>query len=57
METNIYKGFYSGRIVRHKGERKVIRRVMKDNHGELVIEFVDLSKCNNMRDIELDGRK
>ncbi len=45
-----------GQIVRHKGERKVVRRVYRDR-GVLTVEFVDMSKCMDMKDIELDGRK
>jgi hypothetical protein len=47
----------TGQIIRHKGERKVVRQVYKDNQGKIVIEFVDRTKCSDMKDIEIDGRK
>lgn len=51
------KELYRGRIVRHKGERKVIKNSYRDHKGIFVVEFVDNSKCFDVRDIELDGRR
>jgi len=47
----------TGQIIRHKGERKVVKYAYKDRLGVFTIEFVDRTKCTNMKDIELDGRK
>jgi hypothetical protein len=47
----------SGQIIRHKGERKVIRRVWRDEHGDVIIEFLDRTKSINYQDMEEDGRK
>lgn len=47
----------TGQIVRHKGERKVIRRTYRNSYREFVIEFVDRTTCINLKDLELDGRK
>lgn len=46
-----------GQIVRHKGERKVVRRTYTDENGIFTIEFVDRSVCRDIKEIELDGRK
>jgi len=48
---------YVGKIVRHCGERKVVRRWFYDNEKKLIIEFVDMTRCKDMRDIELNGSK
>lgn len=47
----------TGKIVRHKGERKVVLRCYRDSHGMYTIEFVDRTKCTDMKDLELDRRK
>jgi len=47
----------TGQIIRHKGERKVVRRVYRDNYDDVIIEFVDRSISKNYKDIEYDGRK
>jgi hypothetical protein len=47
----------TGQIVRHRGERKVVRRVYRDYMGDVIIEFVDMSKSINYADMDLDGRK
>lgn len=47
----------TGMIIRHKGERKVIRQVYRDKNGCVIIEFVDMSKSIDYQDIEFDGRK
>jgi len=49
--------YYTGRIVRHKGERKVIKRAYRNKNGIFTIEFIDLTKCTDLKDLELDGRK
>jgi hypothetical protein len=46
-----------GQIVRHKGERKVVRQVYRNKYGEIIIQFVDRTESKNYQDIELDGRK
>ena len=46
-----------GQIVRHKGNRKAIKTCFKDRYGVFTIQFLDNSICNDMKDIELDGRK
>lgn len=53
---SIYQ-FYIGRIVRHKGERKVIAKSSIDANNIITIIFVDGTKCVDIKDIELDGRK
>lgn len=57
MKMNIEKELSIGKIVRHKGERKVIKKTYRDHKGLFVVEFVDNSKCFNLQDIELDGRR
>jgi hypothetical protein len=47
----------TGKIVRHKGERKVVRQCYTDKYGKFTIEFVDRTKCTDMKELELDGRK
>jgi hypothetical protein len=47
----------TGQIIRHKGERKVVRQVYKNRYGEVIIQFVDRTESKNYQDIELDGRK
>ena len=47
--------FFTGQIVRHKGERKVVKRVYYDMLHRYTVEFVDLTKCIDMKDIEIDG--
>jgi hypothetical protein len=49
--------YYIGRIVRHRGERKVIAKASINNEGGAFIVFVDGTKCKSLIDIELDGRK
>lgn len=62
MKVNIEKfkrEYYTGRIIRHNGERKVIARSfldIKDIENSYII-FVDGKKCTNLEEIELDGRK
>lgn len=51
------KEYYTGRIVRHRGERKVIQKASINNMGSVFIKFVDGTKCDSLRDIELDGRR
>jgi hypothetical protein len=46
-----------GQIVRHKGERKAIKTCFKDRFGVFTVQFLDNSICNDMKDLELDGRK
>jgi hypothetical protein len=48
---------YVGMIIRHKGERKVVKRFYRASNGDFIIEFVDLSVSKNYSDIEWDGRK
>jgi hypothetical protein len=60
MKTDIEKfkrEYYTGRIIRHNGERKVIARAFINNLEETCIVFVDGKKCFNLKEIELDGRK
>ena len=52
----MYK-LYTGQIVRHMGERKVVRRVYMNLLHQVVIEFVDRSISIDYKNIELDGRK
>jgi len=47
----------TGQIVRHKGERKVVKYVYRDRQGIYTVEFVDRTKCTDMKEIEIDGRK
>jgi hypothetical protein len=47
----------TGQIVRHKGERKVIKTCFKNRFGIFTIQFLDNSICTDMKEIELDGRK
>lgn len=49
--------FYTGRIVRHKGERKVIKYAGLDNENNILITFLDNTRCTDLKDIELDGRR
>lgn len=46
-----------GMIIRHKGDRKVVRNWWRDKYGDLIIEFVDRTRSINYSDIEWDGRK
>jgi hypothetical protein len=46
-----------GQIVRHKGERKVIKTCLKDRLDRFTIQFLDNSVCTDMKDLEVDGRK
>ena len=48
---------YPGRIVRHCGERKVVRKVYLNPLHQTVIEFVDRTVSIDYKDIEFDGRK
>jgi hypothetical protein len=47
----------AGQIIRHKGNLKAIKTCFKDRFGIFTIQFLDNSICNDMKDIELDGRK
>lgn len=47
----------TGRIVRHKGNRKVIKTWYYNTEHNIVIVFLDETKCAGMKDLELDGRK
>jgi len=47
----------TGQIIRHLGERKVVARVYRDNHGDLIIRFVDGTFSKNYENMEMDGRK
>jgi hypothetical protein len=49
--------FYAGQIVRHKGERKVVKNWYYNNEHNIVVVFLDNSKCANMKDLEIDGRR
>ena len=46
-----------GQIIRHKGVRKVVRRIWRDERGDVIVEFVDRTKSINYQDIEEDGRR
>jgi len=49
--------YYVRRVVRHRGYLKVIAKASMDNDGRILIVFVDGTKCKDLSDIELDGRK
>ena len=51
------KVYYIGKVIRHKGERKVIAKASMNNYGGVFIVFVDGTKCFDLKDVELDGRK
>ena len=51
------KIYHIGRIVRHKGERKVIAKASMNNYGGVLVVFVDGTRCGDLKDVELDGRK
>jgi hypothetical protein len=46
-----------GQIVRHKGERKVIKTAFNDKFGRFTVQFLDNTLCTDMKDLEVDGRK
>jgi hypothetical protein len=54
---NFKKIYYPGRFVRHLGNRKVILRAYINSLDEAYIVFVDNTRCTNLKDIELDGRR
>lgn len=49
--------YYPGRFIRHNGNRKVILKASMDNYGGVLVVFVDRTKCSDLKEIELDGRK
>jgi hypothetical protein len=51
------KNIYVGMIIRHKGERKVVKSFYRDYRNDFIIQFVDLSISKNYEDIDWDGRK
>jgi len=54
---SIDRTLYVGKIIRHRGERKVVRQVYQNPLHQTVIEFVDRSISINYEGIEFDGRK
>jgi hypothetical protein len=48
---------YVGKIVRHKGNLKAIKSWYYNTEHHIVVVFLDESKCADLKDLELDGRK
>jgi len=59
IEKVFKETYYTGRIVRYLGERKVIARsfINENEFEKSYVVFVDGKKCSNLKEIELDGRK